>query len=213
MTELPAWLIFSIGFLAQGFFTMRTLVQWLLSEKAKKVQSPSSYWIFSVLGAYTMFFYGVIRSDFSIILGQLITYYIYLWNLGAKGLWKRIYLILKVILLLTPVAAIILLIKDAQTFFAGFFRNDEIPLWLVVYGSLGQILFTLRFVYQWVYSSIKGDSMLPAGFWIISLVGSASIISYAIIRHDPVLILGQAFGFVAYVRNLVIYYKRKRNEV
>lgn len=212
MMELPSWLIFGIGFIAQGFFTMRTLVQWLLSEKSKKVESPSSYWIFSVLGAYTMFFYGVIRNDFSIILGQLITYYIYLWNLNAKGLWQRIYLVLKVVLLLTPVAAVILLLKDEQTYIAGFFQNDEIPLWLVIYGSMGQILFTLRFVYQWVYSKLRGDSMLPAGFWIISLVGSGTIISYAVIRHDPVLILGQAFGFIAYVRNLVIYYKRRKHE-
>jgi lipid-A-disaccharide synthase-like uncharacterized protein len=40
------------------------------------------------------------------------------------------------------------------------------------------------------------------------LIGSLSIVIYGIIRHDPVLILGQSFGLVAYVRNLMIGHKR-----
>ena len=51
--------------------------------------------------------------------------------------------------------------------------------------------------------------LLPAGFWIISLIGSGVILSYGIFRKDPVLILGQTFGFVAYVRNLMIGFKKK----
>lgn len=207
---VPNWLIYTIGFTAQIFFTARTLLQWLLSEKAKKVSSPTSYWIFSVLGSWLMFSYGVLRDDFSIILGQLISYYIYLWNLNAKGLWPKLHIILKVILLLTPVAAIILLLKDAGAFFNNFLNNDSIPLWMVIYGSAGQIIFTLRFVYQWVYSERKHESVLPVGFWIISLVGSAVIISYGIFRKDPVLILGQSFGFIAYTRNLMIWYSSKK---
>ena len=46
--------------------------------------------------------------------------------------------------------------------------------------------------------------MLPRGFWIISIVGSGMIIIYGIIRLDPVLILGQMFGFVVYIRNLIL---------
>mgnify|MGYP000777505683 FL=1 len=48
------------------------------------------------------------------------------------------------------------------------------------------------------------ESVLPPGFWIISIIGSSIIVSYAIIRLDPVLILGQSMGLVAYIRNLVI---------
>ena len=149
---IPNWLIFTIGFIAQFFFTARTLLQWFLSEKAKKVSSPTSYWIFSLIGSWTMFFYGVLRNDFSIILGQLISYYIYLWNLNAKGVWKKLHAILKTVLLLTPVAALILLLKDAGSFLSKFLNNADIPLWMVIYGSAGQIIFTLRFIYQWAYS-------------------------------------------------------------
>jgi len=92
------------------------------------------------------------------------------------------------------------------------FHNENIPLWLVIFGSAGQIIFTLRFVYQWAYSRRRHESMLPRGFWIISLIGSGVIVAYGIFRKDPVLILGQSFGFVAYVRNLMIGFKKKSEE-
>ena len=77
--------ILSIGFLAQAFFSARTLVQWILSEKAKKVLSPTIFWVLSLLGAYLLCIYGWLRNDFAIILGQFISYYIYLANLKLKG--------------------------------------------------------------------------------------------------------------------------------
>lgn len=108
---------------------------------------------------------------------------------------------------LTPVAAILYMLKDASAFVDQFFRNEKIPLWLLVYGSMGQIIFTLRFVYQWIYSKRKDESLLPIGFWVISLLGALIIVSYAIYRRDPVLILGQSTGLIAYSRN--IYLSRK----
>lgn len=211
--NLPSYLVFALGFLAQIFFSLRTLLQWWKSEKARKVESPAGYWILSVLGAYIMFIYGVMRDDFSIILGQLISYYVYLWNLGAKGIWKRIVPLLRIVLLLTPVAAVLMLLRNAAEYLQSFFFNDDIPFWLVIFGSAGQIIFTLRFVYQYLYSQRKHQSALPAGFWIISLIGSGVIIAYGLFRLDPVLILGQSFGFVAYIRNLMIGFKERKNEV
>lgn len=177
------------------------------------MESPAGYWILSVLGAYIMFIYGVMRDDFSIILGQLISYYVYLWNLGAKGIWKRIAPLLRIVLLLTPVAAVLMLLRNAAEYLQSFFFNDDIPFWLVIFGSAGQIIFTLRFVYQYFYSQRKHQSALPAGFWVISLIGSGVIIAYGLFRRDPVLILGQSFGFVAYIRNLMIGFKERKNEV
>ena len=208
--SIPSWIIFAIGFLAQIFFSFRTILQWFKSEKAKQIVSPSSYWILSVLGAFIMFFYGVLRDDFSIVLGQLISYYVYLWNLNAKGIWKKLGGFIRFLLLATPVAAILLMLKNAQVFIDSFFFNDEIPFWLIIFGSAGQIIFTLRFIYQWGYSRHKGESVLPVGFWIISLIGSGVIISYGIFRADPVLILGQSFGFVAYIRNLMLGCRKQK---
>jgi lipid-A-disaccharide synthase-like uncharacterized protein len=197
-------LIFSIGLLAQCFFASRILVQWFLSEKAKKVVSPSWYWILSILGSYLFFIYGWLRTDFAILLGQFISYFIYLWNLNQKGLWKKITISLKVLLLATPFLVTGLAFKNGANFIDSFLANKTIPVWLIVFGSAGQMLFTFRFVYQWLYSSKKGESLLPTGFWIISIAGSGLIMIYGIIRKDPVLIIGQLFGFFAYTRNIFL---------
>lgn len=74
-------------------------------------------------------------------------------------------------------------------------------LWLTL-GFAGQLAFTGRFALQWLYSEYKKRSVIPVGFWYLSLVGSALLLSYAIYRRDPVFILGQSFGFVVYLRNL-----------
>ena len=206
--------VISIGFLAQLFFSARILVQWILSERAKQVLSPSLFWIFSVAGAYLLCLYGWLRNDFAIVLGQFVSYYVYLWNLKKKGVWINIPVLLKGVLLLTPLIAIGFVANNAEAFVEDFFRNEDIPLWLIFYGSAGQILFTLRFVYQFYYSYRKKQSVLPAGFWLISLVGSLLIISYGCLRSDIVLIVGQSFGLVAYIRNLWIggYHSHKTHQ-
>lgn len=202
-------MIYVIGFLAQVFFSARILLQWILSERAKRVISPTIFWQLSILGSYLLFLYGWMRHDFAIILGQLISYYIYIWNLDKKQHWRQLPLVLRVIFLATPLVAIGYVLKDIPAFVDKFFFNDKIPLWLLIYGSLGQIIFTLRFIYQWIYSKRKDESLLPVGFWIISLVGSLIIVSYAVYRLDPVLILGQSTGILAYSRNIYLCRKAK----
>lgn len=201
---MPTAVIFSIGLLAQGFFSARILVQWILSERARKVLSPDIFWILSLAGSYLLCLYGWLREDFAIVLGQFISYYVYIYNLRLKGVWQRWPRAVRMLLLLTPIAVIGIAALQPEKLADTFLRNDDIPLWLLIYGSAGQILFTLRFVYQWYVSRKLQRSELPPGFWIISLAGSTAIVSYAIFRLDPVLILGQSFGLVAYARNLYI---------
>lgn len=198
------WLVYGIGFLAQGFFSARILVQWIMSERAHKVLSPSIFWILSICGSYLLCIYGWLRCDFAIVLGQFISYYVYLWNLKAKGVWATMVRWLRVILILTPTVALFGVAFEAAEAFQRFFLNEDVPLWLLLFGSAGQVIFTLRFLYQYYYSSKSGESQLPRGFWVLSLIGSLSIVTYGIIRHDPVLIIGQSFGLVAYIRNLMI---------
>ena len=87
---------------------------------------------------------------------------------------------------------------------AKLFQNDNIPLWLLLLGIIAQVIFTLRFVYQWFYSEKRKVSSLPLGFWFLSLFGSLMILIYAIFRKDPVLLLGHSLGIFLYVRNILI---------
>ena len=203
-------LLYVIGFLAQLFFSARILLQWILSERARRVVSPALFWILSLAGSYLLFVYGWMRDDFAIVLGQIIAYYIYIWNLRIKGLWKRIPMAVRILLALTPVVAVGFACAHIDAFVRDFFRNEAVPLWLPLFGSAGQVIFTLRFVYQYFYSRRRGESILPIGFWVLSLTGSAIIVAYGIVRLDPVLILGQSVGFVAYTRNILIH-KKDRN--
>jgi len=141
------------------------------------------------------------------LLGQLISYYIYIWNLNENGVWKKINVAVQAILFLTPICAIGFVLKNGNYFVSNFLNNTKIPIWMIILGSAGQVIFTLRFVYQWIYSMRRNESLLPLGFWIISLVGSGIIAIYGVIRVDPILILGQSVGFVAYTRNIALYRK------
>ena len=55
----------------------------------------------------------------------------------------------------------------------------------VIIGMIGQVLFSMRFIVQWIASEKAGKSVIPFSFWIFSLGGSALLLSYAIYRKDP----------------------------
>src|SRR4051812_49695602 len=82
-------------------------------------------------------------------------------------------------------------------------------LWLII-GFAGQALFTARFLVQWVVSERERDSVIPVAFWWLSLLGGLILLSYAIHRRDPVIIVGQAMGLVVYARNLMLVERARR---
>ena len=199
-----SWLVYGLGFLAQGFFSARMLVQWIMSERAKKIVSPVVYWVCSLAGSILLFIYGWLRDDFSIIFGQLISYYIYIWNLNIKGVWRQLPVVVRAHVFALPIVAVAAMLGDAGAFVDSFFHNAQVPMWLLIFGSAGQFIFTVRFIYQWYYSYRRHASMLPVTFWVISLVGSGMIVAYGCLGRDPVLILGQSVGFVTDSRNIII---------
>jgi len=81
----------------------------------------------------------------------------------------------------------------------------------LIIGFLGQGLFASRFIFQWIYSEKKGESTIPIVFWYLSILGGMGLLTYAIFRQDPVIIIGQIFGIFIYARNLVLIYKKNKN--
>lgn len=207
-----SWLVYALGFTAQGLFSARVLVQWLLSEKSRKVVSPTLFWVLSLVASSLYVVYGWLREDFAIMLGQVIGYNVYIWNLWAKGVWQRLGRVggrcaVAAFLLMPVVFIVSMLVADGSAVVDTLFKNGDLPLWLLLFGSAGQLIFSVRFLYQFIYSSRRGESILPKGFWIISLSGSMMIVTYGILRHDPVLILGQGLGLISYTRNLMLWNK------
>ena len=202
------WIIYAIGFSAQLLFSGRLLLQWILSEKNNKVVTPSLFWKLSLLASFLLFVYGYLRDDFAIMLGQSLTYYIYIRNLQLQGQWQKSPKPLQWLLLVFPVIIVIYGYNNGQYDIVTLFENKDIPVWLLTLGVIAQLTFTLRFVYQWITSEKNKKSQLPIGFWRMSVVGAALILSYAIIREDPVLFIGHCAGLVLYIRNIFILKKQ-----
>jgi len=86
-------------------------------------------------------------------------------------------------------------------------RNETI--WLGI-GFLGQGLFFMRFLVQWIASEIKKRSVIPMAFWYFSFAGGLTLLAYAIYRRDPVFIIGQSTGAIIYIRNMQLVNRERR---
>ena len=86
----------------------------------------------------------------------------------------------------------------------------NIEIIFLVIGFTGQGLFASRFIFQWIYSEKKGESSIPLIFWYLSIFGGLMLLIYAISRKDPVIITGQLFGIIVYLRNLILIYRKQK---
>ncbi len=73
------WL--GVGFLAQGLFGARFLVQWLHSEKHRKSIVPVMFWWFSLIGGIAMLIYSIHLRDPVYISGQAFGLIVYIRNI------------------------------------------------------------------------------------------------------------------------------------
>ena len=205
------WIVYSIGFLAQILFSARLIIQWIVSEKNKRIITPSIFWKLSLIASFLLFVYGYLREDFAIMLGQTLTYFIYIRNLQINGEWYKSPKILRWFLITFPIIIVIYSYNNGQYDLVKLFNNENIPLWLLILGIISQVVFTFRFVYQWIYSEKTNTSQLPIGFWLLSVLGASLILTYAIIRKDPVLLIGHIAGLIIYIRNIIIWKKQGTN--
>ena len=79
VAQFDAWIV--LGFVAQGLFMMRFLVQWVASERAKRSVVPVAFWFFSLGGGALLLVYAIQRQDPVFIAGQALGLFIYVRNL------------------------------------------------------------------------------------------------------------------------------------
>jgi lipid-A-disaccharide synthase-like uncharacterized protein len=75
---------------------------------------------------------------------------------------------------------------------------------------VAQLVFTARFLVQWIASERAGQSVMPMAFWLLSIVGGMMTLLYGIERREAVIIMGQVLAVFIYVRNMMLIYKRRR---
>lgn len=77
--KFDGWVI--LGFVAQAFFTMRFVVQWIASERARASVIPVAFWFFSIGGGVLLLIYALYRRDPVFIAGQAFGLVVYIRNL------------------------------------------------------------------------------------------------------------------------------------
>jgi lipid-A-disaccharide synthase-like uncharacterized protein len=77
------WLV--LGFIAQGLFASRFVVQWISSERAGQSVVPITFWYLSLGGALLLLTYAIYRRDPVFIIGQSVGGFIYARNLVLIG--------------------------------------------------------------------------------------------------------------------------------
>jgi lipid-A-disaccharide synthase-like uncharacterized protein len=78
VTKFDGWVI--LGFAAQALFTMRFVVQWIASERARKSVIPIAFWFFSIGGGVLLLAYALYRRDPVFIAGQALGLVVYFRN-------------------------------------------------------------------------------------------------------------------------------------
>ena len=78
--------------------------------------------------------------------------------------------------------------------------------WLA-FGLVAQLLFTARFLVQWISSERAGKSVVPMAFWFFSIGGGLMTLVYGVVKREPVIIAGQALATIIYIRNIMLIIK------
>ncbi|MBX2897542.1 MAG: lipid-A-disaccharide synthase N-terminal domain-containing protein [Cyclobacteriaceae bacterium] len=194
--------LYILGFFAQSLFGARTVVQWVQSERAGRVVSPAWFWIFSLSGSTLFLIYGLIRHDAVILVGQTLSFYIYIRNLQLKQVWTKLHFILRWLIIPMPFVLMGWMWLVAPQRFQNIFQQINLADVALLVGGAGQLLLNLRYLYQWYFSEKAQQSLLPLGFWVISAVASLMVVYYGIVHNEPVLLVAQGMGFVVYLRNI-----------
>ena len=83
--------------------------------------------------------------------------------------------------------------------------------WLAI-GFTAQLMFSARFIVQWIASERAKRSIVPEMFWYFSVAGGLMLLAYATYRLDPVFMLGQGLGLLIYARNIQMIWAGKRKD-
>ena len=102
------------------------------------------------------------------------------------------------------------IVEATQNYFNAMSGPDFT--WLLV-GLLGQVLFMMRFIVQWVHSERHQKSLIPISFWYYSLLGSVIVLAYGLHKTELVIIVGQLPGTLVYVRNLMLIKNEKSKKI
>ena len=193
----------SVGWAGQTCFFFRFLIQWLASERMKRSIVTAVFWRLSLVGSVLLVIY-IWLGPYNVVFlaSEVSTIVISLRNLALMG---------RPNIGLKPVRLTVLALGAAGISAWAFAQDENVARmlaqepgpWLAL-GITAQVIWSSRFLLQWIIAERRGKSELPAIFFIMSLVGSFLTLAYASHIGDAILIAGQIPGPIIYGRNLVL---------
>lgn len=201
--------LYPLGYLAQLCFSLRFLVQWISSEKKKLSYVPILFWKISMLGNFLLACHAAFQAQYSILLIQIFQLYISFRNydLLKKNLFSS--------KILFWISCCYCALIPLLLFFPHFFyipspmkKDLELSFGIYFIGSVGLLLFAIRFWLQWLFAELHKKSHFPLLFWWMSLIGAFLSSIFFLYLHDPVNFCGTFFAMIPYARNLVLRKKQ-----
>lgn len=199
-----AWLI--VGWIGNGLYFTRFLLQWISSERSRRSVTPRSFWWLSLGGCLCLGAYVVQSGEFLLLPAYLVNGVIY-----ARNVWVdmhgagRARIGTERATVLGLVATVLLLgaaIAAPRTGSAG-----NVGWVLAALG--GQAIWSTRFLLQWWYAEHTGRSHFPAAFWWYSLAGSGFNIAYTAHLGDVTLLASYVLTPLYPIRNLMLERRRR----
>ncbi len=203
-------------------FTLRFLIQWLLSERKQKSYVTPLFWKLSVIGDLLLLLHYLLQMQYHLYFTRFATTYFAFRQLrllrgNAPPFSIKRYL--RITLVWGGFLTLLFLLLS-------FLRYDKIiwiqtprshpdrvisSFWHAI-GFSGAFLFTSRLWVQWWQSEKKQESRLGPAFWKMSLFGGTLTLLYAIRIRDPITAFGYGAGLIPYLRNLMLLKKEKKRE-
>jgi lipid-A-disaccharide synthase-like uncharacterized protein len=211
----------AIGIAGACVFYGRFYVQWYVSERRKESVIPIAFWYMSCVGSVMLLFYAVYTRSPGAAYGQCFSMVVYSRNLvhvwREKGrLTQRLNTAVHIL-----VAAIVVVGAGftAWTWWREYQVNQTVAadeatrnwIWLGVW-AVGQFLFTMRFLIQWVVTELKKRSVVPTVFWYLSLAAATLQLASYSQRQDWVFVVGMASTIIVYGRNLWLIHRKPAAE-
>jgi len=210
----------ALGVAGGLIFYGRFYVQWIVSEFRKKSVMPIAFWYLSVAGVFVLFPYAIRTQSPLGALGLCFNLVVYTRNLVHIRAGKRTMRCTTNAALHAGLVAVTLTAIGcaAWTWVAEYQTTAGAPAreaarvwgWLAV-GLIGQGLFALRFLVQWIATERKKASVVPPAFWQLSMAAAALQGAAFAQRAEWVFAAGMAASIVIYARNLMLIRHQRRH--
>ena len=211
-------LLHYFGIAGAVLFYGRFYIQWIVSEIQGRSVVPTAFWYMSGVGSVALLLYGVFYLNSPVgALSHCFNSVIYARNL--VHIWRergvltptRSRIFHGAIALLVTVGVVLVVYTWLREYRitqqAEPSQQARIWIWIAI-GVVGQGLFALRFLIQWIATELRRKSVVPVVFWYISLVASILLMGSHLQRHEWLYAIGLCATLLVYLRNIYLIHRK-----